>query len=88
MRLGRISRRAVDGLPGLRSKNSVQPSRHRPDFGHRAGELFKQLGGALFNPYQADHRCLHQTIELLSLPALAHQDRHGSVRPTAPDEPS
>ena len=43
MRLGRISRRAVDGLPGLRSKNSVQPSRHRPDFGHRAGELFKQF---------------------------------------------
>ncbi len=42
MRLGRISRRAVDGLPGLRSKNSVQPSRYRPAFGHRAGELFKQ----------------------------------------------
>ena len=30
-------------FPDSGLKNSVQPSRHRPDFGHRAGELFKQF---------------------------------------------
>ena len=55
MRLGRIPRRAVDGLPGLRSKNSVQPSRHQPAFGQRRGELFKQFRALFVQPPYHGH---------------------------------